>query len=306
MAITTSPFWDDPAKIYNPGYSQGQPMTTGPTGNPNYTVNPAPTSGQGPFGAVPGAVGLPDPAGDLAKVYPNLSGTNQALSTNILSQLSGQLSPGTLKMMQDAEAAQAVRSGMPGTNVQRNTLMGNRSVRDLGITAEQQVQQGISNYNKTIPTISGTQTLSPALQNEIAMWNSINRSAPDPNAAGNYAKQLFDQYLNAMRQRSGGGQSAAGAATGLNIGGGSREPSWQQTHPGLTPGFPNPTTNAPSTVYPPATGEDYGTTSSGMQFDPYTLEPIWDYGTTSGGMQFDPYALEPLADLGAGSYDLGY
>lgn len=295
MAITTSPFWDDPAKIYNPGYSQGQPMTTGPTGNPNYTVNPAPTSGQGPFGAVPGAVGLPDPAGDLAKVYPNLSGTNQALSTNILSQLSGQLSPGTLKMMQDAEAAQAVRSGMPGTNVQRNTLMGNRSVRDLGITSEQQVQQGISNYNKTIPTISGTQTLSPALQNEIAMWNSINRSAPDPNAAGNYAKQLFDQYLNAMRQRSGGGQSAAGMATGLNIGGG-QQPTWQQTHPGLTPGFPNPSTGGgynlpPDTSmspdeygYDPQTGLFVGTPDIGMFDQP---SGTVDTGTSS---YYDPYS----------------
>lgn len=289
MAITTSPFWDDPAKIYNPNITTtaGTPVTTGPTGNPNYAVNPAPTSGVGVFGAVPGPVGLPNPAGDLAAQYPNLPQTNQALSANILSQLSGQLSPGTLKMMQDAEAAQAIKSGMPGTNVQRGTLMGNRSVRDLGLTAEQQVQQGIANYNRTIPTVSGTQTVSPALESELAMWNAINRSAPDPAASGNYAQQLFNQYLQQMRQRS-GGVSAAGAMTGLNIG--AQEPTWQQTHPGLTPGFPDPTTTVPYTGGPDEYGYDpeYGWVGTPDYVDPGAT----DYGTEAAWIPsdlIDPY-----------------
>lgn len=294
MAITTSPFWDDPAKIYNPNITTtaGTPVTTGPTGNPNYAVNPAPTSGVGVFGAVPGPVGLPNPAGDLAAQYPNLPQTNQALSANILSQLSGQLSPGTLKMMQDAEAAQAIKSGMPGTNVQRGTLMGNRSVRDLGLTAEQQVQQGIANYNRTIPTVSGTQTVSPALQSELAMWNAINRSAPDPAASGNYAQQLFNQYLAQMRQRS-GGVSAAGAMTGLNIG--AQEPTWQQTHPGLTPGFPNPDTTAPTpnTLVPYGMSSDEAMAYWYSGIDPFSL----DQSPSGGGGGFD-FPVEGGNDIG--------
>jgi hypothetical protein len=178
----------------------------------SYNVNPGTQSGSGAFGSVPGALSLPNPYADLSSVYPNLAGTNAAMSNTISAQLGGQLSPGTLSAMQDYEAQFAAGSGMPGTNARPGTLMYNRGVRDIGTTAEAQVQAGQKAYNQTIPTISGTQTVSPALQTEIAGQNALNASAPNPTAANSYAQQLYNQYLSQTRGPGGGTRSMTSPA----------------------------------------------------------------------------------------------
>lgn len=198
-------------------YGGGGDVTTPTAPTVPGAINPAPTSGQGPFGAVPGAVGLPDPYGDLSKVFPALSGANAAVGTNLLSGLGGQLAPGTLKMMQDLEAQQAVGGGMPGTNMRGGTLFGNRSVRDLGLTAEQVKNQAMQQYTSLIPTIKGTQTVSPGEQTALAQWNAINRAAPDPTQAASYAERLFNDYLLGMRGPGGStrGYTSPAGGTGM-------------------------------------------------------------------------------------------
>lgn len=155
----------------------------------------------------------------LNSAYPNLTGTNAAVSGALLSELQGQLSPQTQNSIADAAASFGVNSGMPGSG-----LAMNRYPRDIGLASEQLMHQGIGDYSSLIPSISATQTVSPyqaaGLNTEINATNAINAAAPDPTAAATYAQQLFDRYLNRLSQPS-GGTGGPGSAQGL--------PWWQQT-----------------------------------------------------------------------------
>lgn len=197
-----------PYGIYNPNPVKAPAPTA-------FNSNPAPQPGFGVYGGVPGPVGVPNPAGDLGSQYPNLGKTNATLSNDILAQLGGQLSPGTLRAMQDYQAQFAAGSGMPGSNAIPGTLAFNRGVRDIGTTAEAQVRAGQQAYNPAVSTISGTQTVSPALQTSIAERNATMASAPNPTMAQSYAQQLYDQYLQQLRGPGGGtrGGFSPGAGT---------------------------------------------------------------------------------------------
>jgi len=172
--------------------------TQGPATQPSYTTGgfdytPAPTAGRGAFGAVPGAIGVPDPAADLSAQIPGLQGLNQQASSNILQQLRGELSPNTVAAIQDASAQWGVGSGMPGAG-----LSINRGLRDVGRTSEQVQQQGQQNYGALASTVANTQTASPELQAQIGMQNAINAAAPDPTVAANYSQSLFNNYMRMM------------------------------------------------------------------------------------------------------------
>jgi hypothetical protein len=139
----------------------------------------------------------------LNQAYPNLSGTNAALSSALTSELTGQLSPQTIAAINDAAASYGVTSGMPGSG-----LATNRFPRDIGLTTEGLMHQGIGDYSGAIPAVSSTQTVNPSTQaglnTEINATNATNASAPDPTAANTYAQQLFDRYLRSMSRPSGG------------------------------------------------------------------------------------------------------
>jgi len=168
----------------------GSTPTTTPTGF-NYT--PAPTTGRGAFGAVPGAIGVPSPAKDLAAEIPGLKQLNQEAAGNILTQLRGQLSPDTVNMIQDAAASWGVGAGVPGSGLQVN-----RGLRDVGQASEALQQQGQQNYGALTSAVSNTQTASPELQANVAIQNALNAAAPDPSAAALYSQSIFDQYLRQM------------------------------------------------------------------------------------------------------------
>jgi hypothetical protein len=143
------------------------------------------------YGSKVAPVTMPNPAADLAKQFPNLTGTNAAASNLINSQLMGQIGPDTMNAIKDAGAAWGFQMGVPGSNFAENNTL-----RNLGLTKLAVQNQGIQNYNSTIPTISSTQTVNPALQADISLQNNVNAAAPDPTAAGSYAQSLFQQYLN--------------------------------------------------------------------------------------------------------------
>jgi len=151
-----------------------------------------------PFGTQVGQVPMPNPAGDLAKVYPNLSQTNTAASQAILSKLRGELSPETLNALQDNAARFGVESGMPGSNAVPGSLAFNRNQRDLGRTVEDVQSQGVQQYNQTLPTVSGTQTVAPELQTSVNYQNAVSAAAPNPTAAAQYAKSIFDEYMKKL------------------------------------------------------------------------------------------------------------
>lgn len=205
---TTSPFFGNQGlapQFQNLYYQPSAPATTTYGTNPSFSLNPSARSGQGAFGAVPGAIGAPDPFSNLSAVFPNLSGTNKAASAAILAKLGGQLSPGTINSIKDAAAAWGVGAGVPGSSIQTN-----RGLRDLGLTSEGQVESGMRDYASLIPTIASTQTVSPELLTQISATNAVNASAPDPTQAASYAQQLFNEYLNKLRG-GGGGAGGTGA-----------------------------------------------------------------------------------------------
>lgn len=167
------------------------------------SIGTATGGGHSAFGSVPNATPLPDPFGNLSSVYPNLTATNTAVSGDIMNELKGVLSPETVANIQDNAASFGVSSGMPGSD-----FAGYKGLRSLGLTTEGLQQQGLKDYNSTIPTIFGTQTLNPQLQSEIEAYNNQLAAAPDPKLAAEREQSLFDQYMKKTQGPQGGsGQS---------------------------------------------------------------------------------------------------
>lgn len=194
-------------------------MSTGGTGvYPPSTVtgttqSPTPQTGQGAYGKVPGDISNPNPFGDLSSLYPNLSGANSQISANILNELEGNLSPGTINNLRNHAASFGVSSGLP-----MSQFSGQQGLANLGLTTEKLQGQGLTDYLNAITGISKTQTVDPALQTEIATQNSVWNAAPDPEAAAKEQQNLFDQYLQKLQSPAGG--------TGAGVGGSGR-PWWQ-------------------------------------------------------------------------------
>lgn len=194
--------------ISAPGFSMTWPEVPTVT-NPAYTPNPSPTEGLGPFGKVPGPVGLPDPYANLSALYPNLGESNKAASKFALSEMMGQLSPETQSNLWDIGARFGQTSGMPGSGLAKN-----RTARDLGLATEQLQRAGLQDYLNAIFGIAKTQTVSPELQASIATQNAEKSAAPSPPASQTYAQSLYNSYLN--RASPAGG---TGSFSGPNIGG---------------------------------------------------------------------------------------
>jgi hypothetical protein len=153
-----------------------------------FQLYPASQAGAGAYGEVPGDVGVPQVASDLQAQMPGVPAMNSAASSDILSNLNGTLSPGTQNALQNASATYGVTSGMPGSDLTWNSLYGN-----IANASTTQQQTGLSEYNSTIPTVSGTQTVSPDLQTQIAEQNAVDNASPNPVEAGviSTAEQLL-------------------------------------------------------------------------------------------------------------------
>lgn len=169
------------------------------------------TGGSKAYGSIPGQTNLPNPSADLGKVFPNLSQANTSVSKDILNQLNGELSPDTISNIKDNAASFGVASGLPGSQ-----FSSYRGLRNLGISTQDLQNQGIQNYNATVPTISRTQTVSPETQIALDQNNKVLASAPDPEAAAAEQQRLFDQYLDRLTNPAGGTGSYS-----LTSGGGS-------------------------------------------------------------------------------------
>jgi hypothetical protein len=140
-------------------------------GASTYSVNPGTQSGSGAFGNVPGQLSLPDPYADLAGVFPTLPQANNVIGQNVLQELSGNLSPGTLSALNQ----------MQGQLGQSGAL--NTSPMSLGTTDTQLENLGLGQYEGVLPTVAQTQTVNPALETEIAQTNAVDSAAPNPEMA---------------------------------------------------------------------------------------------------------------------------
>lgn len=275
------------------GGTTGTPSPTGGTFNPS----PSPTTGTNAFGMVPGQIGLPDPAADLRRQIPGLSGLNTQASDTIASYLSGELPADVQAQIQDAAAQYGVSSGIPGAGLQRN-----RTARDLGLTSLDLTGRGLAAYGPYVSAVSGTQTLNPALQTQIASQNAINAAAPNPTLAASYAKQLYDDYLSKIANSRTGGPSG-----GINP---------MQFAPRYNPPMPNymggyggyggaPYLDQAYGYTPAAIAGGYGgvpqVAPSYTGIDPMTFQgpPIAGQGSADWGIgQWDPWNIEDWSPPG--------
>lgn len=286
--------------------------------NTSYNLNPTPTSGTSAFGSVPGQLGLPDPSADLGAQFPNLAGANTAASSDILSQLGGQLSPSTTSAIENAAATYGVANGMLGANAIPGTEPFNLGVATLGQTSEQLQNTGLANYNSTIPTISGTQTVSPTLQTEIATQNAVDAAAPDPTQAASYAESLFNKYLESMQGPAGGYSPALPSPAG-----GTGKPAATTTF-APAPGQGNPNTylngyggtsgfsQSPDYQPAPIVGTNTATATTPGSIPNSVYQNWLQSQTPTGGQGFDPESGLPTsssgfdwASLGGGGGDSG-
>jgi hypothetical protein len=173
-------------------------------GAPPFNINAPPRAGQGPYGSVPGAIGLPPVYNDVAGVFPGLAGNVAGASRNIANELAGELDPQTIAMLQNTAAQFGIGKGVP-----LSPFSGASGLRHLADTVEGQRRKGIEDLNSTLPTIAKTLTVDPNLQAEIANRNATLNAAPDPAAAAAEAERKFLQYMNLLRGQNGfgGGQS---------------------------------------------------------------------------------------------------
>lgn len=174
-----------------------------------FNLNATPRTGQGPFGLVPGAIGLPPVYNDVAGVFPNLSGNLGALSQNISSDLAGELDPQTIAMLQNTAAQFGIGQGTP-----LSPFSGAQGLRQLGLTAEAQRRQGAQTLLSALPTVAKSLTVSPETQLEVADRNATLGAAPDPEKAAREAQRLFDLYMAKLMGSRGGGVTYSGGGGG--------------------------------------------------------------------------------------------
>lgn len=169
------------------------------------------SGGRNAFGGVPGSIGVPaNPYQQVAGVAPGLPKLTDTVAGNIQSAAEGQLSTGTLNLLQDKAAQFGVTSGMPGlSGLSLQNLMQN-----IGLTSEALTQQGTKDYLSFLTGVGSTQT-DPNLAAGIADRNATMAAAPDPRLAAEHQLGLLDRYLS--RFASGSSPAGGGDYTRSNI-----------------------------------------------------------------------------------------
>lgn len=277
-------------KSYLPGQqvpSDFSATATAVPQSPPFSLTPGPTQGQGPYGLVPGPVGAPPSRfQQTTTAVPGLGqpATDQ-LTQNIMSELQGQLSPETLRNIQDASAQFGISSGMPGSG-----LVNNRTLRNIGLTTAGVQGKGQTDYLAALQGIGGQQ-LDPALLNAIAESNANKASAPDPQQAAQALMNLFRQGIGSGGTPT-GGQAGFDALTKnlLNMGSSMHGalPSWY-TSGGGTPALGG---GSPGGGAPPNQPGYFTDPNTGQQIDIWTGEvsdpnsPAGGYGSTGGNLDW--------------------
>ncbi len=254
----------------------------------NYNAYPTPTGGSNTaFGLVPGQIAMPNPSLDLTNQITNLPAINASIFGNLFDQSRGIIPQGDVNYLQDQQAAHAVASGMPGLTP--GSLQGNANARNLGLLSYQLRQQAAQQYPSLVGAVSQTQTVSPALQTQIAEQNAVNAAAPNPQMAQSYAQQLYNSYLQSARGPGGGTTGISGPSGG----------SWAS----------QPQNQSPEPNYAPS-GWFSGTGPSGGSFfdaQPNSTTPNYNWwsqqtglggpsGGTSGTGTTNFYGLGGMAD----------
>ncbi len=274
-------------------------VTGGAGGTPPWNLNAPPTTGQGAYGMVPGAIGLPPVYQDVAGVFPGLSGNIAALSKNIGSDLAGELDPETIAMLQNTSAQFGIGAGTP-----LSPFSGARGLRQLGLTAEGQRKQGAQELLSALPTISNSLTIKPETQLDVANRNTTLGAAPDPRLAALEAQRLFNEYLKSL-----------GGGSRMNFPGGGGGGAPQNLNaPGANLGWPAiPSvsgTQQPAAPYYGGTGINWGQNQASPQnlwgnFSGGFPGPEGGSVATPGGGGFNDWFNDPSIGGGGGMFGMG-
>lgn len=161
------------------------------TGTAGYT---APAFNSSAYGKIPNPTATPRSLYEEAQAAdPALTALGTKSTGVINSQLSGTLSPETIKTLQDNAATFGVANGMPGSGLQQN-----RGLRDLGLSVEQMQNQGLGNYQNALKSLSSMQ-LDPSLVSGLNTYNNQLAAAPDPAAAAAQEEALYQSHYGQSR-----------------------------------------------------------------------------------------------------------
>lgn len=257
-----------------------------------YNISPAPGGGQGPYGAVPGPLGVPPSEWEqVAAVYPGLAEQAGTASQNINSELMGELSPETIAQLQQHAAQFGLKSGMPGSQFQ-----GQQGLFRFGQDVEAQKRQGLQDLLAASKGF-GSMLTPQALLAEIASRNATMNAAPNPTAAAQQQMADWQQRFNAAQGAA--GNRGPGGGTGAYAGG------TRNTQPAFNP-LTGPSGGG---TYPPVTGTGGGDIPGYYSPD----DPAY-WAQFGGGQSTDIpgyYSVEDPSywaqfDTGASPIDSGY
>lgn len=239
--------WDAP--VQNAGATGAAGGTAGA-----FNLNPQPQAGQGAFGAVPGAIGMPqNPYMQLQGAYQPFMQQMGVAGANISNELAGNVD---LDSLARQAAAHGIGSGMPGSGFQAATGL------NMTQQATQAMQrQGLQDY-MGLSGMLGSMMTPQSLAYQIAERNATMGAAPTPQAA--YQRQLND-YL-AMRNNAPGG-SGYGQPVNYQamIPQSERDMSWFYNTPsGGTGSYASPVSNGNGYGYVSGLDGDYYSDSSGV------------------------------------------
>lgn len=174
----------------------------------DYNVNPAPRSGNTAYGQVPGPIGIPPNYWQqMQSIYPVTSQAGAAANV-IGSQLAGQLTPEELAMYQTESAQFGAARGSPLSD-----MSGRAGLLSVGRKVSDVQQEGLTNYQNMLKTLSGTLTPQD-LAAGIASRNATMAAAPDPRlAAEQQIRDWMDKFRFAQQQSQGPAGPARGGST---------------------------------------------------------------------------------------------
>jgi len=222
-----------------------------------YNASPAPTSGNGYAGLVPGQTAVPPSLWEqLNQNVPDYGAMTTTATGDIQNMLNGQISPSTQSNIWNSAAARGVSLGQP------NSPMSNMIGLGLtGTTTEGLQQQGLTDYNTFTNTAGGLQQ-NPSLMADISESNANLAAAPNPSDSAAYAKSLYDEYLKQMSPAGGSGSYRMNAPS---------NPYSQ---------FPHSSIQYPSSI----TGGSYQSIPGGSGFNPYSVFNTGGYGNDNVDM----------------------
>lgn len=242
----------------------------------------------------------------LTSALPGLTGgLNTAMGTT-QSLLSGQVPADITRNLQRQAAELGGARGMgpmaPATN--------DSYLQALGLTGLGLQQQGLGNMTSLMGAIPRGPQFNPSsfltTPQEQQNWQYLSNtlgSAPIPSAAANANIGAFNAGLNR------GGGAVAPPSSVLSGMTQLQEPSWQQTHPGLTPGFPNPSPQGyslPSGFSPDGSVADLGPSGMGQPDYSNPFPGIPDYTSYAPDASMAGYFGDMLDGTDYSSFDQGF